>query len=116
MPTNNYCTTCAHMVPGPAGPACTRDRSPVDGRPVTAGSRRMFDSQPCGPEGKQWEAQPDRDQVYTDILTDPAASYWLKTAIATVETRDPIGALADAEALADVLRTRADRMLGIAEN
>ncbi len=38
------------------------------------------------------------------ILTDPSASYWLKDAIKGLVDRDPVDALADAEALRDAMR------------
>lgn len=39
-----------------------------------------------------------------EILTDFAASYWLKLALVSALERDPVDAVADAEALANALR------------
>jgi hypothetical protein len=40
------------------------------------------------------------------IFNDPAASYWLKQALTTALERDPVDALADVLALAEVLEER----------
>ena len=40
------------------------------------------------------------------IFSDPAASCWLQAAVADLLARDPCDALADAEALAYVMRSR----------
>ena len=42
------------------------------------------------------------------ILTDPSASNWLKSAIQSALKRDPIDALLDAEMLREVLRQHLD--------
>ena len=46
------------------------------------------------------------------IVADPAASYWLREAMAALEKRDPIDALKDAEALALLSQLRANEILG----
>lgn len=45
------------------------------------------------------------------IMADPAASTWIKTALALAIQRDPVDAANDAEVLAEVLKDRADRIL-----
>ena len=60
--------------------------------PTTTFGRRKI--APHGPSGAR------------AIFTDPAASYWLKAAVADLLARDPCDALADAEALANVMRQR----------
>ena len=45
------------------------------------------------------------------VLTDPAASQWLKTALRGALARDPVDAADDAEMLAALLGDRADRTL-----
>lgn len=45
------------------------------------------------------------------VLSDPAASYWLKNALQTSLERDPCDALSDAEALVSVLRIRLSTIL-----
>ena len=49
--------------------------------------------------GRQHDALPTIEQ----ILADPAASDWLKTALHTALSRDPMDAANDAEVLAKVL-------------
>jgi transcription initiation factor TFIIIB Brf1 subunit/transcription initiation factor TFIIB len=44
------------------------------------------------------------------ILSDPAASYWLKKALRSALKRDPVDAAADAEILAATLRARCDNI------
>ncbi len=46
-----------------------------------------------------------------DILTDPEASEWLKSALLSALKRDPVDAANDAGILAQVLEERADRIL-----
>ncbi len=60
----------------------------------------------CGRTGAWWEPRVDLDPTIADILADPAASYWLIAAASTAIGRDPVDALADAEALAAALRER----------
>jgi len=52
---------------------------------------------------------PDIDQ----ILTDPTASIWLKSALQSALCRDPVDAANDSETLARLLELRCDRLLGI---
>ena len=46
-----------------------------------------------------------------DVLADPAASFWLKTAIRSALCRDPVDAAHDSEILARLLGDRCDRIL-----
>jgi len=46
-----------------------------------------------------------------DVLADPAASYWLKTALCSALNRDPVDAAHDAVILARLLEERCDRIL-----
>ena len=39
-------------------------------------------------------------------IENPAASYWLKKAVAALDVRDPLDALADAEMLAAIAKQR----------
>lgn len=48
--------------------------------------------------------------VCDEILNDFAASYWLKNAVRELSDRDPVDALADAEALADAMRDRLEKL------
>lgn len=41
-----------------------------------------------------------------DILADPAASRWLKEQITATQSRDVVDAMADAEMLLTILKTR----------
>jgi len=50
---------------------------------------------------------PSIDQV----LADPAASLWLKTALRSALCRDPVDAAHDSEILAQLLGQRCDRIL-----
>ena len=45
------------------------------------------------------------------VLTDPAASYWLKNALQSALARDCVDAASDAETLARLLAARADAVL-----
>ena len=45
-----------------------------------------------------------------DVLIDPAASFWLKTALRSALCRDPVDAH-DSEILARVLQERCDQIL-----
>ena len=49
-------------------------------------------------------------------MRDPAASRWLKNAIVDSSGRDPVDALADAEALAQLLKQRLELIQSGAEN
>ena len=46
-----------------------------------------------------------------EVLADPAASYWLKTALRSALCRDPIDAANDSEILARLLEQRCDQIL-----
>ena len=50
-----------------------------------------------------------------DILTDPAASDWLKTSLKSAVARDPVDALNDALVLAAALEDRLRHVLGLFE-
>jgi len=45
------------------------------------------------------------------VLADPAASYWLKTALRSALGRDPVDAANDSEVLARLLVERCDKIL-----
>lgn len=42
------------------------------------------------------------------IFEDPAASYWLKTAVSFIETRDPVDYLNDVESLREILTLKCE--------
>ena len=46
-----------------------------------------------------------------EVLVDPAASLWLKSALCSALSRDPIDAANDSEILARLLERRCDRLL-----
>lgn len=46
-----------------------------------------------------------------EVLADPAASSWLKTALRSALSRDPVDAAHDAEILARLLAERCDQIL-----
>ena len=46
-----------------------------------------------------------------EVLADPAASYWLKTALRSALCRDPVDATHDSDILARLLEERCDRIL-----
>jgi len=46
-----------------------------------------------------------------EVLVDPAASYWLKSALLSALCRDPVDAANDSEILARLLKERCDRIL-----
>jgi hypothetical protein len=46
-----------------------------------------------------------------EIMNDYAATFWLKRTLASALERDPVDALADAEALARALREHCDNVL-----
>ncbi len=46
-----------------------------------------------------------------EVLSDPAASYWLKNALRAALSRDPVDAANDAEVLARILEERVQRLL-----
>ena len=57
--------------------------------------------------GEHAEAVLEAEQV----LSDPAASFWLKSALCEALTRDPVDAANDAEVLAQVLDQRCRKIL-----
>jgi hypothetical protein len=46
-----------------------------------------------------------------DVLADPAASYWLKRALQSSLSRDPVDAARDSDLLARLLGRRCDEVL-----
>jgi len=46
-----------------------------------------------------------------EVHADPAASYWLKTALRSALSRDPVDAAHDSEILARLLEDRCDKIL-----
>jgi hypothetical protein len=46
-----------------------------------------------------------------EVLADPAASHWLKTALRSALHRDPVDAANDSEILARLLKELCDRIL-----
>ena len=52
----------------------------------------------------------------TELLQDPATSKWLKSALQSALERDPVDALQDALALAEILEERLRAELGLDEN
>ena len=46
-----------------------------------------------------------------EVLVDPAASFWLKTALRSALGRDPVDAAHDSEILARLLEERCDKIL-----
>jgi len=51
----------------------------------------------------------------SEILNDPATSYWLKEQISAASNRDIVDFLADAELLVVVLKTRLEKHLACCE-
>lgn len=45
------------------------------------------------------------------LMSDPSASFWVKTALKTALERDPVDAANDARMLADLLEQRAQALL-----
>jgi len=56
---------------------------------------------------------PIADRTAEHVLSDPAASHWLKTALRDSLERDPVDALNDALALAGVLEDRLRQVMGL---
>ena len=46
-----------------------------------------------------------------EVLEDPSASFWLKTALRSALCRDPVDAAHDAEIMARLLAERCDQIL-----
>lgn len=56
---------------------------------------------------------PDMQSVSIDkVLTDPAASRWLKSALQSALARDAVDAVADATVLLQLLEDRTNALLG----
>jgi hypothetical protein len=52
-----------------------------------------------------------QDSLETQVLSDPACSYWLNARIADTRDRDPLDALRDAETLVAILEDRVRQLL-----
>jgi len=50
-------------------------------------------------------------QSIDEVLADPAASFWLKTALRSALCRDPVDAAHDSKILAQLLGQRCDAIL-----
>jgi hypothetical protein len=48
-----------------------------------------------------------------EVLADPAASFWLKMALRSALSRDPVDAAHDSEILAQLLGRRCDALLSV---
>lgn len=59
----------------------------------------------------EWEEHEHLPSI-DDVLRDPAASRWLRDALSTALTRDPVDAANDAEVLAKLLDRRYRLLLG----
>ena len=59
------------------------------------------------------DAQPGDLPTIEEILNDPAASFWLKSALRSTLSRDPVDAANDADVLARVLRRRCQNILDV---
>jgi hypothetical protein len=58
------------------------------------------------------ESGPPEDPEIAQVLTDPAASQWLKNTLRTALSRDPVDAANDAEVLHLILERRCRDLLG----
>lgn len=47
-----------------------------------------------------------------DVMNSPSSSYWLQAALKTAIIRDPVDAMSDAELLYQLLKKRADAVIG----
>ena len=64
------------------------------------------------PEASSMCEGPTNDLPSIDeVLADPAASFWLKTALHSALCRDPVDAAHDSELLARLLEERCDEIL-----
>lgn len=64
--------------------------------------------------GEQWSSKPmGYLEARAAIVADPSATYWLREAMTTLEKRDPLDALKDAEILALLAQLRAKEVLGM---
>jgi len=59
---------------------------------------------------------PTAEPNIEEVMTDPSASAWLKTALSAALERDPVDALNDALALAGVLEERLRGMFDLDVN
>jgi hypothetical protein len=59
------------------------------------------------------DSRADHLPAIDDILDDPAASLWLKAALCSALSRDPVDAANDAEVLAQVLDRRCRNSLDV---
>lgn len=50
-------------------------------------------------------------KIFEQVLADPSTSFWLRDAVRAMLARDPVDALADAEALASLMKMRLDASL-----
>jgi len=60
---------------------------------------------------ERWSANGDLNSQEEQILDDPAASFWMKAALRSALSRDPVDAANHAEVLAQLLNQRCGRML-----
>jgi len=58
---------------------------------------------------------PTADPTVEDVMADPSASVWLKTALRAALERDPVDALNDTLALAGILEERLRTILELEE-
>lgn len=56
------------------------------------------------------DEEPGYVEMREQILSDPAAAYWIKRAIRELGKRDPVDAVRDAEQLANLMRKRMEEM------
>jgi hypothetical protein len=90
-------------------PVCLRDR----GELICYASRQKH-CFICQSEALETlELSGDLEPILTteQIVDDPAASFWLKSALCEALTRDPVDAANDAEVLAQVLDQRCRKIL-----
>jgi hypothetical protein len=59
---------------------------------------------------------PTADPTIEEVMADPSASVWLKTALRAALERDPVDALNDALALAGILEERLRSVLELNES
>jgi hypothetical protein len=58
---------------------------------------------------------PTADPIIEEVMADPSASVWLKTALRAALERDPVDALNDTLALAGILEERLRTLLELEE-
>ncbi len=58
---------------------------------------------------------PTADPIIEEVMADPSASVWLKTALGAALERDPVDALNDSLALAGILEERLRTLLELKE-